>query len=105
KICILAVALLVLTQVTASLVLASNLTLFAVSDIVQLLLLLCGFLALLPNACAGRGRTRVFWSLLSAGIGLWLIYQGLWTYFEVYLARMCQTRSSATWCFSFTSSP
>jgi signal transduction histidine kinase len=87
KIWVLAVTVLVLTQVTASLVLASNFTLFVISDIVQLLLLLCGFLALLPNARATRGRTRVFWSLLSAGMGLWLIYQALWTYFEVYLRQ------------------
>ena len=85
KIWVLAVTLLVLTQVTASFVLASNFTLFAVSDIAQLLLLLCGFLALLPNALATHGRTRVFWSLLSAGMALWFIYQALWTYFEVYL--------------------
>ena len=87
KIWILVVTVLVLTQVSASLVLASSFTLFAVSDVVQLLLLLSGFLALLPNARATHGRTRVFWSLLSAGIGLWLIYQGLWTYFEVYLRQ------------------
>jgi signal transduction histidine kinase len=87
KIWILTVTLLVLTQVTASLVLATNFTLFAVSDIAQLLLLLCGFLALLPNALATHGRTRVFWSLLSAGMALWLVYQALWTYFEVYLRQ------------------
>jgi len=85
KIWVLAVTILVLTQVAASLVLARNFTLFAVSDIAQLLLLLCGFLALLPNALATRGRTRVFWSLLSTGMALWLVYQVLWTYFEVYL--------------------
>jgi signal transduction histidine kinase len=87
KIWVLAVTLLVLTQVTASLVLAPGFTLFTVSDIAQLLLLLCGFLALLPNALATHGRTRVFWSLLSAGMALWLVYQALWIYFEVYLRQ------------------
>jgi len=87
KIWVLAVALLVLTQVIASVILSPSFTLFAVSDVVQLLLLLCGFLVLLPNARTTHGRTRVFWSLLSVGMGLWLIYQGLWTYFEVYLRQ------------------
>ena len=87
KIWVLAVALLVLTQVIASVILSPSFTLFAVSDVVQLLLLLCGFLVLLPNARTTHGRTRVFWSLLSVGMGLWLVYQGLWTYFEVYLRQ------------------
>jgi signal transduction histidine kinase len=74
-------------QTIASLCLPQNFTLTAVSDIVQCLLLFWGTVALLPNILANRGRTRLFWALMTLGVGLWLLYQMLWTYFEVLMRQ------------------
>lgn len=32
-----------------------------------------------------RGRLRLFWALMAAGIGLWFLYQFVWIYYEVWL--------------------
>jgi signal transduction histidine kinase len=74
-------------QIMASLCLHQNFTLTAISDIVQTLLLLSGTLALVPNVVANRGRVRGFWALMTVGVGLWSLYQMLWTYFEVLLRQ------------------
>jgi signal transduction histidine kinase len=78
---------LALAQTLASLCLHQNFTLTAVSDIVQTLLLLSGTLALIPNVVANRARVRGFWALMTLGIGLWFLYQLLWTYFEILLRQ------------------
>jgi signal transduction histidine kinase len=78
---------LVATQTAASLVLPAGFARFAVSDIVQCALLLSGTLALLLNALKSRHRSRVFWSFMTVGVGLWFVYQLLWTYFEVVLRQ------------------
>lgn len=59
------------------------LTTFA--DSISLSLLCIATAVTLKNAISNRGQTRLFWSLLSVGCGLWAINQGLWTYFEVAL--------------------
>src|SRR5947209_17605103 len=84
---ILAASGLVLAQAAASLVLPHNFSLILLSDITQTLLLLSGALALLPNALATRGRTRLFWALMTLGLAFWLAYQLLWTYIEVFLRK------------------
>ena len=56
----------------------------ALSDIVQCLLLTSGTIAFLLRASGARGRMRLFWSLMTLGLALWLSYQFLWTYIEVY---------------------
>ncbi len=70
--------------VVASLV-AHGFALAAISDLVQLSLLLTGTLCFLSDASAAKGRTRLFWALLSAGMACWFFYQALWTYYEVFL--------------------
>ena len=81
-------AALVLSQVglvvVASLV-AHGFVLVAISDLAQLCLLLTGTLCFLTIASSAKGRTRLFWALLSCGMGCWLFYQALWTYYEVFL--------------------
>jgi signal transduction histidine kinase len=74
-------------QAAASLVSPQNFTLIVLSDITQTILLLSGALALLTNALATRGRTRLFWALMTLGVAFWLVYQLLWTYFEVLLRK------------------
>jgi signal transduction histidine kinase len=56
----------------------------ALSDIIQCLLLTSGALAFLKRAARAKSRMRLFWSLMTLGLALWLSYQFLWTYIEVY---------------------
>ena len=83
KLWILAVSCLVFAQACASLLLPSGFALTVFSDVTQCILLLCGTAALLPNSVRGRGRTRLFWALMTVGMVFWLSYQLLWSYFEV----------------------
>jgi signal transduction histidine kinase len=59
----------------------------AVSDVTQCLLLASGMLAFVPRALRSQGRLRLFWSMLTLGMALWLAYQLIWTYYEVFLRR------------------
>ncbi|HYK50363.1 MAG TPA: histidine kinase dimerization/phospho-acceptor domain-containing protein [Terriglobales bacterium] len=87
KFWILALALLVLAQVIASLVVPRGDALTIASDWIQGTLLLLATAAFLPNTTATRTpshRTRAFWILTGSGMFFWLSYQGMWNYFEVY---------------------
>ena len=86
-ICILIASGLVVAQSVASLVLRQTFALTVFSDLTQCILLLSGALSLLPNIAVTRGRTRLFWALMTLGVAFWLAYQLLWTYFEVILRR------------------
>lgn len=59
----------------------------AVSDLAQLVLLFSGTLALLPVTRNSSGRARIFWALMLLGTAFWLLYQGFWCYFEVFLRQ------------------
>lgn len=77
---------LALGQVAASLLIPRGDTLTIISDLIQGALLLMATAAFLPktaHASAKTFRTRLFWILMSIGMGLWLAYQGMWNYFEV----------------------
>jgi signal transduction histidine kinase len=77
---------LVLAQIAASLFMSRGTALTIASDLIQGTLLLIATAAFLPNTSAPRCQTlhiRLFWILLSAGMVLWLLYQGMWNYFEV----------------------
>src|SRR5436190_24270634 len=88
RFCLVAISGFVFVQAAASLLLRSGFALTAASDLIQSALLLAGTLAFLTNALATRGRTRLFWLLMSLGLAFWLAYQPLlWTYFEVFLRR------------------
>ncbi|HYA23772.1 MAG TPA: ATP-binding protein [Terriglobales bacterium] len=86
KLWLLAACGLVCAQVLASLTL-HGFALIAASDLAQLLLLLCGALALIPLVRTSEGRARIFWALMTLGTAFWLLYQGLWCYFEVFLRQ------------------
>ena len=73
--------------VLAALILPHSFRLVALSDLVQCFLLLSGAASFVPLAARSRGRMRLFWSLITLGIGLWLSYQLLWTYNELVLHR------------------
>jgi len=78
---------LLLAQAGASLLLPRGHGLEALSDFIQLLLLLSGTTALLAVTLSTHGRVRAFWGLMTLGLGFWLAYQSLWCYFEVILRR------------------
>ncbi len=78
---------LVCAQAVASLTLPRGFFLVVLSDLTQFVLLVSATAALAFNAVKARGRTRLFWTLMTLGVGLWLGYQCLWSYIEVYLRR------------------
>lgn len=84
---IVAASALVFAQAGASLILRPSFALIALSDITQCILLLSGTLSFLPNVLATRGRTRLFWALMTLGMASWLAYQLLWNYFEIFLRQ------------------
>ena len=82
-----AVAGLLAALIVAALVLPRSFGLTALSDIVQCFLLVSGAASFVPLVLRSKGRMRLFWSLITLGISFWLLYQLLWTYFEVVLRR------------------
>jgi signal transduction histidine kinase len=71
--------------ILAALFLPKSFFLTGLSDIVQCVLLFSGTASFLCVAVRSRGRLRLFWTLLSAGISLWFTYQLFWTYHEIWL--------------------
>jgi len=71
----------------AALTLPRSFGLTTFSDLTQCLLLLSGVAAFIPLARASQGRMRLFWALITLGIGFWLAYQIFWTYYEVVLQQ------------------
>jgi signal transduction histidine kinase len=59
----------------------------ALSDLVECALWLSGGAAFGQLALRARGRMRLFWSLITLGIGFQLAYQLLWTNYEVVLRQ------------------
>jgi His Kinase A (phospho-acceptor) domain len=81
---------LVLAQTVASLLIPKGDALMITSDIIQGLLLLVATAAFLPNISRSRCpsfHVRLFWIAMSLGMFLWLTYQAMWNYFEVYLRK------------------
>ena len=87
KLWILAAGCFVFAQVCASILIPPGFALTIFSDVTQCILLLSGAAALLPNVARNRGRTRLFWGLMTLGIFFWLSYQLLWSYIEVVLRQ------------------
>ncbi|MGB6476925.1 MAG: histidine kinase dimerization/phospho-acceptor domain-containing protein [Candidatus Sulfotelmatobacter sp.] len=73
--------------VLGALTLPESFRLAAVSDLTQCFLLGTAAAAMVPRARRSQGRLRLFWSMLALGLALWLMYQFLWTYYEVFLHR------------------
>jgi signal transduction histidine kinase len=73
--------------VLAALLMQRSFGLTALSDIIQSLLLLSATASFIPLALRSQGRLRLFWTLIAMGVGLWMSYQLLWTYYEVFLRQ------------------
>jgi signal transduction histidine kinase len=87
KLWILAAGCLVFAQVCASLLILPGFALTVFSDVTQCILLLSGTAALFENVAHNRGRTRLFWGLMTLGVAFWLCYELLWSYIEVVLRQ------------------
>jgi signal transduction histidine kinase len=78
---------LVLAQTAASLLMPRGASLTIASDLIQGSLLLVATAAFLLNTSRRQCPTlhiRLFWILMSVGMLFWLVYQGMWNYFEVF---------------------
>jgi signal transduction histidine kinase len=73
--------------ILAAVILPRSISLTALSDVVQTLLLLSGAASFMPLAWRSTGRMRLFWTLITLGLTFWLAYQLFWTYHEVLLQR------------------
>ena len=87
KICLWAVVCLVALLALASLLIHRSFTLTVLSDLTQVAVLASGLAVAILNAQVNRGRGRLFWMLMSAGVAFWLLYQVMWSYFEVGLRQ------------------
>jgi len=54
----------------------------AMGDMVPLLVIGAAFAVSARNALDSRGHTRMFWTLVAAGMAMWAFNQGCWTWFE-----------------------
>jgi signal transduction histidine kinase len=56
-------------------------------DVVPLLAIMAAFIVSARNAFDSRGHTRLFWSLMTAGMAMWCFNQACWTWFEVVVGK------------------
>jgi len=55
----------------------------ATGDVIPLLVITAAFILCARNAFDSRGHTRLFWSLMTAGMAMWCFNQACWVWFEV----------------------
>jgi diguanylate cyclase (GGDEF)-like protein len=78
---------LVVFDAVLSLIVPRGYLLTTLGNITQCLLLAVVLGCVLVNTRGPDPRSRLFWRLMTLGIALWLVAQGLWTYFEVVLRQ------------------
>jgi signal transduction histidine kinase len=59
----------------------------AMGDVVPLLVITAAFILSAKNAYDSRGHTRLFWSLVTAGMAMWCFNQSCWVWFEVIIRK------------------
>ena len=59
----------------------------AMGDLIPLLLVAAALILSARNAFDSRGHTRLFWSLIAAGMAMWCFNQACWVWFEVVVRR------------------
>jgi signal transduction histidine kinase len=59
----------------------------AMGDVVPLLVITAAFIVSARNAFDSRGHTRLFWSLMTAGMAMWCFNQACWVWYEVVLRK------------------
>jgi signal transduction histidine kinase len=78
---------LLLAFVLAPAVIRSPFFRLALGDLVPLLVLAAACIPCARNACDSRGHTRLFWSLMTAGLVMWGFNQAMWAWFEVVIRK------------------
>jgi diguanylate cyclase (GGDEF)-like protein len=78
---------LVCVHLAVSLLAKRSFGLTAFGDILQNLILLSSTAAFLNNFKKAAPGKRLFWALMTFGLGMWLVSQLMWTYFEVYVRQ------------------
>ncbi len=76
---------LVCAHIALSLLSPRTFALTALGDILQNVILLGATVAFVFRFRRSSPRSRLFWGLMSLGLGMWLASQVGWTYFEVFL--------------------
>lgn len=76
---------LVCVHVAVSLLVSRGFAMTAFGDIMQNVVLLGATVAFISNVRTASPRSRIFWTLMSLGLAMWLVSQVMWTYIEVYL--------------------
>jgi signal transduction histidine kinase len=56
-------------------------------DVVPLVIMLAAFILCARNAFDSHGHTRLFWSLVTAGMAMWAFNQSCWAWYEVVLQK------------------
>ena len=59
----------------------------ALGDMVPLLVMTAAFIVSVRNALDSRGHTRLFWSLVAAGMAMWAFNQACWAWYEVVVRK------------------
>ena len=59
----------------------------AMGDLIPLLVITAAFIVSARNAFDSRGHTRLFWSLMTAGMVMWCFNQACWGWFEVVVRK------------------
>lgn len=77
----------VCVHIAISILAPRSFPLTAFGDLFQNMVLLGATVAFLLNIRTAGRRARLFWVLMSLGLGMWLISQVAWTYFEIYLRQ------------------
>ncbi len=78
---------LLLAFVLAPVVFPSPLFRVAMGDLVPLLVIGAAFIVSARNAFDSRGHTRLFWSLMTAGMAMWCFNQACWVWLEVVVRK------------------
>jgi signal transduction histidine kinase len=59
----------------------------AMGDVVPFLVTAAAFIVSARNAYDSRGHTRLFWTLVALGLGMWALNLSSWVWFEVFFRR------------------
>lgn len=77
----------VAVHVLVSLAAPHSFALTAFGDLLQNGILLAATVAFLSNVKGAGKRSQLFWGLMGLGLGMWLVSQVAWTYFEIFLRQ------------------
>ena len=96
---------LLLAFALAPVVFPSPLFRVAMGDLIPLLVIVAASIVSARNAFDSRGHTRLFWSLMTAGMAMWGFNQACWVWLEVVVRKPLPDPFQGISCCSCTLSP